>query len=656
MNNPVSVTVEDGIALVTIDNPPVNALSLAVRQGIMDAVTRIEGDASVGAAVLACAGRTFVAGADIKEFGKPPVEPHLPDVLAAIEASRVPWVAAVHGTALGGGLELALACHARIADPAAKLGLPEVTLGLVPGAGGTVRLPRLVALDDAIDMVTSGKPVGAKKANEIGLVDRTADSDLLADARTYAAELNQSGKPEAVSARPPREVPGDDFWAEKEKAIAARARGQASPVEALHALRDGVTLPVPDAFAAERDRFLRLRDSEQAAALRYMFFAERNTGRPADIEGVDPLPLDSTGVVGGGTMGAGIAAAMLLAGMTVALTERDADAAGKAQERVAGILDGSRKRGLLSDAAHDDALSRFSAHDNYGALADCDLVIEAVFEEMGVKNAVFAELDRVCRPDAVLASNTSYLDVNAIAEATKDPSRVVGLHFFSPAHIMKLLEIVRTDAAAPATLATAFALAKKLKKIPVLAGVCDGFIGNRIMSAYRRECDFILEEGALPQDVDAAMRGYGFAMGIYAVQDMAGLDIAWAMRKRRAETRPSDERYSKIADRICELGRFGRKTGAGWFAYPSDGAKAGQPDPAIEAIILEESARLGYERKTFTADEIMQRILSSMQAEARAVLDEGIALKPSDIDVTMVHGYGFPRHKGGPMFAAGIRD
>jgi 3-hydroxyacyl-CoA dehydrogenase len=655
MTSPVSVTIEDGIATILIDNPPVNATSQAVRQGILDAVNAIDTDESVEAAVLACAGRTFVAGADIKEFGKPPVEPHLPDVLNAVEKARVPVVAAVHGTALGGGLELALACHARVADGKAKLGLPEVTLGLVPGAGGTIRLPRLVAIDDAIDMVTGGKPVGANKALETGLVDRIAGGDLLADARAYAKDLIQAGKPEPACDRAPKDMPDDAYWAEKEKAIAAKARGQASPVEALHALRDGITLPVGDAFAAERARFLRLRDTEQAAALRYMFFAERNTGRPKETEGVDPLPLDNAGVVGGGTMGAGIAAAMLLAGMTVALVERDTDAAEKAKDRVAGILDGSRKRGLLSDAAYDEALSRFAAHDNYDALAGADLVIEAVFEDMGVKKEVFAELDRVCRDDAILASNTSYLDVDELANATKIPARVVGLHFFSPAHIMKLLEIVRTDAAAPATLATAFGLAKKLRKIPVLAGVCDGFIGNRIMSAYRRECDFILEEGALPQEIDDAMRGYGFAMGIYAVQDMAGLDIAWAMRKRRAATRPADERYSTIADRICELGRFGRKTAAGWYAYP-DGAKAGQPDPAVEQIILEESERLGYERKAFTADEIMRRILSSMQAEARAVLDEGIALKPSDIDVTMVHGYGFPRHRGGPMFAAGHRD
>lgn len=655
MTSLVTVSVENGIALVTIDNPPVNATSQAVRQGLLDAVGTVDADSSIEAAVLVCAGRTFVAGADIREFGKPPEPPHLPDVFLAIEASRVAWIAAIHGTALGGGLELALACHGRIAAPDAKLGLPEVTLGLVPGAGGTVRLPRLVSMRDAINMVTTGKPVTAAKALETGLIDRMADGDLVAEATAYAAGMNRSGKPDPVSKRPPCETPDDAFWREQEKTIAARARGQESPIEALQALRGSVTMPVAEAFAAERARFLRLRDSDQAAALRYMFFAERNTGRPKEIEGLDPLPLQKAGVVGGGTMGAGIAASMLLAGMQVALMEQTAEAAAKARDRVAGNLDGSRKRGLLSDAAYDAAMARFSAHDRYDDLADRDLVVEAVFEDMAVKRDVFSELDRVCRADAILASNTSYLDINELAATTSVPCRVIGLHFFSPAHIMKLLEIVRSRAAGPRALATAFALARKLKKIPVLAGVCDGFIGNRIMSAYRRECDFILEEGALPQEVDAAMRDYGYAMGIYAVQDMAGLDIAWAMRKRRAATRPADERYSRIADRLCDLGRFGRKTSAGWYAYP-DGAKAGLPDPAVEQIILEESARLGYTRKPFTADEIMDRILSAMQAEAGAVLDEGIALKASDIDVTMVNGFGFPRFRGGPMFAAGYRD
>jgi 3-hydroxyacyl-CoA dehydrogenase len=649
---PVTVEIENGIAVVTIDNPPVNALSHAVRQGIDDAVRQIDADASVTAAVVACAGRTFVAGADIREFGKPPQPPHLPDVITAIENARVPWIAAIHGTALGGGLELALGCHGRIVDPDAKLGLPEVALGIIPGAGGTVRLPSLVPLEEAIAIITTGKPVGAAKALEIGLADRVAKDDLVAGAKAFAAEMSQQDKPAPISARKPAEEPDAGFWSARTDAIEARARGQRSPVEALHAIREALALPAKEAFAAERERFIRLRDSEQSAALRYMFFAERNTARPDAIKEAAALPVANAGVIGGGTMGAGIATAALLAGMSVILVEQDAGAVAKAVERVHGLLDASRTRGHLSDEALTAAKARFSAHAGYDALAPCDLVIEAVFEDMAVKKAVFAELDRVTKPEAVLASNTSYLDINEIAASTGNPSRVIGLHFFSPAHVMKLLEIVRTDAAAPRTLATAFAIAKKLGKTPVLAGVCDGFIGNRIFSSFRRECDFMLEEGALPQKIDAAMLDFGFAMGIFAVSDLAGLDIGWATRKRQAASRDPDARYSRIADRICELGRFGQKTGAGWYRY-EEGSRTGKPDPVVESIILEESERLGIARRAFDAPEIMQRILSAMQAEARAVLEEGIAIKPSDIDVVLVHGYGFPRHQGGPMFKAG---
>jgi 3-hydroxyacyl-CoA dehydrogenase len=653
MTQPVSVAIEDGIAVVTIDNPPVNAMSHAVRAALAEAIAKIDADETVSAVVLACAGRTFVAGADIREFNQPPKPPHLPEVIEAIETSRVPWVAAIHGTALGGGLELALGCSGRIADPRAVLGLPEVGLGLIPGAGGTVRLPRLVPLEEAIAIITTGKPVGAAKAAEIGLVDRIAD-DLAADAKALARELATRGKPAPLSASDPVETPEVDFWEAKREEIARKVRGQLSPVEALDAIRDAVTHHAGDALGAERARFLRLKESEQSEALRYMFFAERNTGRPDDVRDAEPADIRKVGVVGGGTMGSGIAAACLLAGFSVALGEQDAEAAARAAERVAGILDAAARRGLISEPGVADALARFDTGAGYGLFADCDLVIEAVFEDMDVKKAVFAELDKVARRDAILASNTSYLDVNEIAATTADPSRVVGLHFFSPAHVMKLLEIVNAGATSPRTLATAFAVAKTLRKTPVVAGVCDGFIGNRIFSAFRRECDFMLEEGALPQQIDAAMLDFGFAMGIYAVSDLAGLDIGWATRKRQAATRDPQARYSRIADRICERGRFGQKTGAGWYRY-EDGSRIGHPDPEVEKIILEESERLGFRRVTLPADEIMHRILGAMQREAQAVLDEGIALKASDIDVALVHGYGFPRHQGGPMFKAGYR-
>ncbi|TCD14959.1 3-hydroxyacyl-CoA dehydrogenase NAD-binding domain-containing protein [Oricola cellulosilytica] len=652
MTAPVSVTVDENIAYVTIDNPPVNALSQAVRAGLSDAVRRLDADDAVQAVVLLCTGRTFVAGADIREFGKPPQPPHLPDVIAEIENAHVPWVAAIHGTALGGGLELALGCSARVVEAGAKLGLPEVSLGLIPGAGGTVRLPRLVPVEEAIAMITSGKPVDAAQAVSIGLADRIAKNDRVEEAAELARELAANGKPDTLSARPPVGNPDETFWAKQRASIKAKVRGQISPVAGLEAVRDAVTMPAAGAFTAERARFMALKDTEQSAALRYMFFAERNTGRPDAIKNEKPAEIRSVGVIGGGTMGAGIAASFLLAGLPITLIERDAEAVDQAIGRVKGILEQSRKRGVLTDETLAETLVRFSAETSYETLSDCDLVIEAVFEDMNVKHAVFADLDKVCRADAILATNTSYLDVSAIADATSDPSRVVGLHFFSPAHVMKLLEIVKTEAASPKTLETALSVAKMLHKIPVIAGVCDGFIGNRIFSAFRRECDFMLEEGALPEQIDAAMRGFGFAMGIYAVQDLAGLDIGWATRKRQAASRDPEARYSRIADRICELGRFGQKTGAGWYSY-AEGSRTGDPDPLVERIVREESERLGIQRKDFSDEDIMNRIMAAMQTEARAVLDEGIALKPSDIDVTLVHGYGFPRHQGGPMFKAG---
>lgn len=650
LSDPVTISQKGDLAIVTIDNPPVNATSQAVRAGLLEAVERIEAMPEVAAVVLACAGRTFVAGADITELGKPPREPHLPDVIAAIEASRVPWVAAIKGAALGGGLEIALGCHGRVAAPGAKLGLPEVTLGIVPGAGGTVRLPRLIAGAEALEMITTGKPVSAEKALTTGLVDAVAEDDLLDAATVRARALAAEGRPVALLDRDPVAPLADAEWDAAAERLRKKSRGQVSPLEALAALRDATSLPAREALTKERARFLRLSASEEAAALRHVFFSERRAGASLKAADAAPADLGHVGVIGGGTMGAGIAAALLLSGSRVRLIERDEASCAAAAKRVTGILDGSHKRGLLDDAGLADATARLETGSDYAALTPCELVIEAVFEDMDVKTEVFARLDAIMAPDAILASNTSYLDVNALAIRTAHPERVIGLHFFSPAHVMKLLEVVRTDGVSDRALATAGALAKRLRKTPVVAGVCDGFIGNRIMSAYRRECDFMLEEGALPWQIDAAMRGFGFAMGIYAVQDMAGLDVAWAMRKRRAATRPADERYSRIADRLCEMGRFGRKTGAGWYSYEDGKA---MPDPLVEGIILEESERLGIARREFSEADIVARIMSLMQAEAQAVLDEGIAEGPTDIDVTMILGYGFPRHKGGPMFLAG---
>ncbi len=647
--SPVTIRREGDVAVVTIDNPPVNAASSAVRAGIVRAVAETEADPAVRAVVLACAGRTFVAGADISEFGQPPVEPSLPDAILAIEGATRPWVAAIHGTALGGGLELALGCHHRIATDGARFGLPEVTLGLIPGAGGTVRLPRLIAPTEALRMVAEGKPIAAVRAAEIGLVDAIAEGELLPAALQVAAKAADRPLPMALTQRPPAAGIDADFEAAAER-ILARARGQTAPAEAVAALRDAVTLPAAEALASERRRFVLLRDGPQSRALRYVFAAERAAGKLPGLAGLTPLPTATVGVIGGGTMGAGIAAAVLLSGRAVVMIERDAAALERGLDTVRGHLANSLKRGLIDAAGNAAHLARLSGATDYAALAPADLVIEAVFEDMAVKRAVFGELDRAARPEAILATNTSYLDVNLIAAAVGDPGRVVGLHFFSPAHVMKLVEVIRSDAVRDDVLATALAFARDLGKIAVPSGVCDGFIGNRIMSAYRREADYMLADGALPQEIDAAMTGFGFPMGVFAMQDLAGLDIAWAMRKRRAATRDPAERYVAIADRLCELGRFGRKTGGGWYDYA--GAGAGTPSPVTERLILEELDRQGVARRPFSADEIMPRLLEVMQAEGRTILAEGIAASPEAIDVVMVNGYGFPRWRGGPMYLA----
>jgi 3-hydroxyacyl-CoA dehydrogenase len=618
---------------------------------LAEAVAETDANDAVKAVVLIAAGRTFMAGADISEFGKPLAEPGLPDVVLMIEGAQKPWVAAIHGTALGGGLEVALGCHYRVVDTKAKMGVPEVHLGLIPGAGGTVRLPRVVSVAKAAEMVASGKPIGARDAADCGLADLVAGSDLRGDAVAFARGIAGEGLPVALVDRTPVDALDAEAWGAVASKLVAKARGQNSVIRGVDAVADAVRLDGPAALANERNIFIELMGDPQSAALRHVFFAERSASKVAAIKGVAPRNLRHVGVIGGGTMGAGICVALLLAGLSVTMIERDADAIKAGQARVADTLAASVKRGLISEDKRAALQGMFSSDFVYDALDSVDLVIEAVFENMDVKKQVFAELERVTRADAVLATNTSYLDVNEIAASVADPSRVIGLHFFSPAHVMKLLEIVRPDGLADDVLATGFALGKMLRKISVPAGVCDGFIGNRILTAYRRECDYMVEDGAAPQDVDAAMKAYGFPMGIFAMQDMAGLDIGWAARKRRAPTRDPKERYVKIADRLCELGRFGQKTGSGWFVYP-EGSRRGEPDPIVEAIILEEAAESGVTRRSFTSDEIMDRILGAMVSEGEAILAEGIAQSAEAIDVVMINGYGFPRYKGGPMFAA----
>ena len=644
----VTLTLADDVAVITIDNPPINATSHSVRAGLVDALDKIEKDTAIKAAILICDGKTFIAGADVSEFGQPPKNPILPDVIKRLETSPKPVIAAIHGHALGGGLEVALGCHYRIADISAKLGLPEVNLGLIPGAGGTVLLPRLISTENAISLITSGKPVSASAASDMGLIDAIAHGELIDAAKDFAKTIINRPCPTPLVDRAPVDPLGDDQWQETLASVKKKARGQIAPQIAATAIRTGIEQGAEAGLMHEREKFIELRDSDQSKALRHIFFAERSVGKLPDIDGVKPNTLSKIGVIGGGIMGAGIATASLLAGFDVKIIERNEDACATGHATVEKHLAGSLKRGLISQERFDSVMASLSTSMEYADLGNADLVIEAVFEDMSVKHDVFGKLSLYCKPTAVLASNTSYLDINEIAVKCVNPARVIGLHFFSPAHIMKLLEIVRTDKADAKSLATAFAFARKLGKIAVPCGVCDGFIGNRIMSAYRKHCEYMLEDGALPHQIDDAMVAFGFPMGLFAMQDMAGLEISWATRKRLAPFRDPSERYVALGDYLCEMERLGKKNGLGWYRYDENG-KA-QPDPSVDALVIAESAKKGITRRDFTHDEIIETILSAMRNEGDKILAEGIANSPDAIDVVMINGYGFPRHKGGPMF------
>ncbi len=652
-----AVTLEfaDHIAIIDINNPPINATSHAVRSGVMDALSDIRQNPAVTAIILSCSGKTFIAGADITEFNQPPRAPLLPDVIIALENMPVPIVAALHGTVLGGGLEVALGCHYRIASPATRLGFPEVNLGLIPGAGGTVRTPRLIGAENAASLISNGKPVTARVAYDWGLIDHITDGDITdsdADFRlatiAFAQQIAAQPCPTALAKRPAPTSAQPDWDALIAK-TAQKARGAKAPVIAVETISDNLALPADQALANERQQFIALRDGEQSQALRHIFIAEKNVAKLPATRGVSPADIDTIGIVGGGLMGAGIATACLLAGYRVILLERDETALAKGRENIASHLQGSLKRGILSQDRHDQLWAQLHGNTDYAALAPAGVIIEAVFEDFEVKKSVFANIAHHVDPKAIIASNTSYLDINALAQTIPNPERVIGLHFFSPAHIMKLLEVVCTDGATPQTLATAFSFARKLGKIAVPTGVCDGFIGNRIMSAYRKQCEYMIEDGAYPEQIDAAMTDFGFPMGLFAMQDMAGLEISWKTRQRQAATRDPNERYVALGDYLCEQGRFGRKTGLGWFRY--DTAKsAPQPDPDVTRLIEQESARKGIERRTFSPSEIIHTILTAMQREGDKILAEGIAHTADAIDVVMINGYGFPRWRGGPMF------
>ena len=639
--------VSNGVLLIEIDHPPVNALSTDTRKGLLAALAHGEAAADVAAMVITGAGGIFIGGADIREFGAPPAEPVLPTVLDAIENATKPVVAAINGAALGGGLEVALATHRRIADPAATLALPEVKLGIVPGAGGTQRLPRLIGIPAAIDLIATGRIASAREALKLGIVDRIESGDLrmaaIAEARSLVGtELRRTD----VCETPAATAAAIDAAASK---ALARARGQNAPQEAVRLVRLSAERPFADGLAEERRTFLALRGSEQAAALRHVFFAERAAAKIPGLEDVKPRTVETISVVGLGLMGSGIATSALDAGFAVVGIEPSEDAAAEGRSRIEGLLDRALQSGRIDEAGKADRLRRLTTSAAFESLSDADLVIEAVFDDLAVKTDLFVRLDGIVRPDAILATNTSYLDPDAIAAATSRPERVLGLHFFSPANVMRLLEVVRCARTAPDVLATGLAVAKRLRKLPIVCGVTEGFIGNRIFSTYRREAEFLLEDGALPQQIDAAMEAYGFAMGPFAVFDLAGLEIAWARRKRQAATRDPKARYVDIADHLCEAGRLGLKAGRGWYRY-RDGKR--EVDPEVTALIEQRRAAKGLAARSISDDEIMRRLLASMAAEGTALLSEGIAARASDIDLVMINGYGFPAHKGGPMFAA----
>lgn len=648
MSGPVSVSRRDGVAVVVIDNPPVNALSHGLRKPLHEAIRALSADRSIAAIVLACAGRTFAAGADIREFGKPVERPHLPDLIEALESAGKPTVAAIHGTALGGGLELALGCAFRVALASARLGLPEVKLGLLPGAGGTVRLPRLVGPSKSLAMIVSGEPIGAEEALEHGLVDEVFDADLIGNAAEFAAQLAAEGEPpRPARAREEKLFAArtdlDAFDAEIAAAL-KKTRGLAAPRACAAAVRNALTLPFDEALAAERAAFLALVASDESRAQRHLFFAEREAAKiPGLTPDIRPRGIDRVGVVGAGTMGGGIALSFVATGLPVTLVEADSQALERGVARIRATLDASVARGSLDEAERDRRLALIAPTTDLSALADADLVVEAAYEDMAVKRDIFARLDALAKPGAILATNTSYLDVDAIASATTRPGDVLGLHFFSPANVMRLLEVVRGGNTAPDVLATAVALARRIGKIPVVAGVCHGFIGNRMLAARSAELENLLLEGATPTTVDAAFAGFGFPMGPFAMADLAGLDIGRANRKALGKT-------AIVADALCEAGWLGQKTGRGYHRY--DNARTPAPDPEVEALIAAKSAGAGMTRRAIDAAEILERTLYPMVGEAAKILAEGIALRASDIDLVWVHGYGFPVGKGGPMFWA----
>jgi len=651
MPDPVSLRSEGDIAVITVDNPPVNALSRAVRSGLWNAIEEAE-RAGHAAIVLHCAGRTFFAGADITEFGKPPADPSLPKLLDRLEACAMPVVCAIHGTALGGGLETALASHYRIAAADAKLGFPEVNLGLLPGAGGTQRAPRLIGVLAALDLILSGTPVSAAQALKLGMIDRIAEDELLTAALAWAKELLASGMGPRRASEQPMQTGGvsAEFFEQKRVETAGKKRGLPAPQAIIDCIEQATRSSFVAGCKFERKKFEALVKSPESAGLRHVFFAERQAQRIEGLAAGTALrPIASVGIIGAGTMGGGIAMSFANAGIPVTLLEMDQQALERGLAVCRNNYDRSVAAGRFTVEQVAQYMARVKGTTSYDDLGQADLVIEAVFENPEIKKTVFRLMDKSCKPGAILATNTSYQDINAIAAVTGRPQDVLGMHFFSPANVMKLLEVVRAEKTADDVLATVMQLAKKMRKVPVLARVCYGFIGNRMLQGYFREAQMMLLEGATPSQVDQALESFGMAMGPLAVADLAGLDIGY--KARRAIVDLPDHPSVHVADQLVEIGRLGQKSGAGYYRYdPKTRKRLG--DPEVEALIRAEAGRLGIEPRKFTAEEIVERAIYPLINEGARILEEGIAQRPGDIDVVWVYGYAFPAYRGGPMFYA----
>jgi len=658
MSPPVRSEIRDSVGVVTLDNPPVNALSLAVRTGVRDAVTRFIGDDAVEGIVLTGGGKMFSGGADITEFdsGVSNQSPALPELIELVENSPKPVVAAIHGTAVGGGLELPLGCHVRVALAGSQVGLPEVTLGLVPGAGGTQRLPRLIGAAAALDAIVSGKFLSAEKASALGLVEELVErgDDVIDAAVAVAKRLAAAASP------PPKTRDREEKLAEARaqsglfdehrKATAKRMRGFEAPQACIDCVEAAVTKPFDEGLAFERDTFQKLRTSEQSKAQRHAFFAEREARK---VKGVGPdtkeLMITRGAILGCGTMGGGIAMSFANARIPVVVTEGEQAALDRGMATIRKNYESTVSKGRMSAEDAEARLALIEPTLDLERVADADIVIEAVFENMDLKKDIFTRLDALCRPDAIMATNTSSLDVNEIAATTSRPQQVVGTHFFSPANVMKLLEIVRGEATSPEVLATTLTLAKRLGKVGVVVGVCDSFAANRMLYPYTRQAQFLLEEGALPEQVDRVLYEFGFPMGPFAVGDLAGIDVGYKVRQHRPP--PKDLRSSDIADKLYHMGRYGQKTGQGWYTYEK-GSRTPIPDPEVADLILQTSRDLGVDRREISDEEILRRCLYPLINEGAKILEERIAQRSSDLDVIWLHGYGFPRYRGGPMFWA----